>query len=170
MSYIKNNRFLLLIIAALLIVNIGLLYYGFRDKRSQGHKKESRDPRAYVKMKLEKEVGFSTEQLAAYDDLRTKHFDSLKPMFDELRIAKDNFFNLLYQPQVSDSVISASAAVICGKQEAIDLKMIRHFRNLRGLATEEQRPKMDSFLQNITKRMAGGGRRGPGPEKNKDKK
>src|SRR5688572_28960778 len=114
MSYLRNNRILLLIIAALLIVNIGLLYYGFWYKGSRGHKKENRDPRTHVKMKLEKEVGFNKEQLDAYDNLRTKHFDSLKPMFEELRIAKDSFFNLLYRPQVSDTIISRYASTVCG--------------------------------------------------------
>lgn len=168
MSYLRNNKVLLLIIAALLIVNFGLLYYGVRKKGHAGPRKG--DPKEWAKKKLEKEVGFNQEQLASYEELRTKHFDSLKPMFDELHIVKDSFFNLIYQPQVSDSAIAIYAARVCGKQETIDMKMLRHFRNLKALATDEQKPKMDSFLQSITQRMAGGGRRGPGPDKGKDKK
>ena len=169
MSYLRNNKVLLVIIAALLIVNFGLLFYGVR-KKGHGSSPRKGDPKAWAIEKLKKDVGFNQEQIASYEDLRTKHFDSLKTMFDELRIAKDSFFNLLYQPQVSDSAISIYAARVCGKQEAIDMKMLRHFRNLKTLATNEQKPRMDSFLQSITHRMAGGGRHGPGPDKGKDKK
>lgn len=169
MSYLRNNKVLLLIIAALLIVNFGLLFYGVRKKDHGGGPRKG-DPKTWAIDKLKKEVGFNQEQIASYEDLRTKHFDSLKTMFDQLRMAKDSFFNLLYKPQVSDSDISIYAARVCGKQEAIDMKMLRHFRNLKALATDEQKPRMDSFLQSITQRMAGGGRRGPGPDKGKDKK
>lgn len=169
MSYLRNNKVLLLIIAALLIVNFGLLYYGVR-KKDRGHGPRKGDPKEWVIDRLKNDVGFNQEQIATYEDLRTKHFDSLKQMFDELRIAKDSFFKLLYQPQVSDSAINIHAAKVCGKQEAIDMKMLRHFRNLKALASNEQKPKMDSFLQNITQRMIGGARHGPGPDKGKNKK
>ena len=169
MSYLRNNKVLLLIIAALLIVNFGLLYYGVR-KKDRGHGPRKGDPKEWVIDRLKNDVGFNQEQIATYEDLRTKHFDSLKQMFDELRIAKDSFFKLLYQPQVSDSAINIHAAKVRGKQEAIDMKMLRHFRNLKALASNEQKPKMDSFLQNITQRMIGGARHGPGPDKGKNKK
>ena len=168
MSYLRNNKVLLLIIAALLIVNFGLLFYGVR-KKGHGDRPRKGDPKEWAIEKLKKEIGFNQEQIASYEDLRTKHFDSLKTMFDELRMAKDSFFNLLYQPQISDSVINLYAAKVCNKQEAIDMKMLRHFRNLRALATDEQKPKIDSFLQSITQRMSGGGRHGPGPDKDKAK-
>jgi len=169
MRYLKNNKILLLIIGALLIVNLGLLYYGVWDHRP-GSRGKAINMRERMKMKLEKEVGFSKDQLAKYDEMRTQNRDSLEILFEELHLAKDSFFSLMYSSQVPDSVISLYSARVCGKQQAIDLRMIHHFRSLKELATNEQKPKMDSFLQSIIQRMAGGGRRGPGPDKGKDKK
>ncbi len=160
MTYFRNNKMLLLIIAALIVTNIGVLYFHVWKK----HKPRHRSMKEMVMEKLEKEVGFSKQQLATYDTIRTKHFESMGPLFEELKSAKENFFKLVSQPDVSDSVISNYSSAISNKQESIDTKMLRYFWSLKNICTEEQKPKMDSFLVNITKRMSGGGgRRGPGP-------
>ena len=165
MNYFKNNKVLLLVIAALILVNLGLLYYGFFD-----HGKREGPPKGFgnrdsmiarTERKLRNEVGFNDDQIKQYEALRTKHFDSLDNKLDELGKAKENFINLVYQPQLSDSVINAAAEKVCEKQKAIDEQMLRHFVSVRQLATEEQRPRMDSFLQKITKRMSGRGKMGP---------
>jgi Spy/CpxP family protein refolding chaperone len=165
MNYFKNNKVLLLVIAALILVNLGLLYYGFlnRNKRVGGPRgsfnKDSMMAR--TERKLRNEVGFNDAQIKQYEALRTKHFDSLDIKLEELGKAKENFINLVYQPQLSDSSINAAAGKVCEKQRSIDEQMLRHFVSVRQLATEEQRPRMDSFLQKITKRMSGRGRMGP---------
>ncbi len=163
MSYLKNYKLLVLIIAALFITNIGLLYFYVWKKHNTPH----RSMKEQVLSRLEKEVGFSKEQLAAYDSMRTKHFESIGPMFEELRLAKDSFFRLINQPVINDSIIDQYSMQIRIKQQAIDIKMLKYFRLTKSLCTEEQLPKMDSFLQSITKKMYGGGRRRPGPDQNK---
>ena len=166
MTYFKNNKVLLLVIAALILVNLGLLYYGFidRDDKHVSRTPPSRtDMLNRTKEKLRKDVGFSEDQIKQYEQLRTTHFDSLDPKFEELGKAKENFLNLLFQSNVSDSAISAASEKICAQQKSIDEQMLRHFISVRQLATEDQRPKMDSFLQKITKRMSG---RGRGPKQN----
>ncbi len=166
MNYFKNNRVLLLVIAALIIVNLGLLYKGFIDRP----KKPTREPMSRdamierTKKKLKEEVGFNDDQINKYIELRTKHFDSIHPKFEDLEKTKESFLNLVYQTNLSDSAIHSGSAKICEEQTAIDEQMLRHFVSLRQLATEEQRPKMDSFLQKIIKRMTGGR---PGPSKDK---
>jgi Spy/CpxP family protein refolding chaperone len=163
MSYIKNNKVLLLIIAVLLLTNIGLLYFQVWKKHYPSHK----SMKEQVMMKLENDVGFSKQQLTKYDSMRTKHFESMKPMFDELNAAKDSFFGLMLQPQVTDSVIWQYSSRISEKQQAIDIKMLRYFWSIKEISTREQRPKMDSFLQNITKRMSGGSHRSADRGRNK---
>jgi protein CpxP len=163
MSYLRNNKLLLLIIAVLIITNIVVLY--FHVWRKQGIRHPSM--KEMVMKKLEKEVGFSKQQLATYDSLRSKHYESMRPLFDELKSAKDNFFSLAGKPEVADSVINNYSTAVSIKQNAIDKKMLHYFWSLKNICTEDQKPKMDSFLTDITKRMAGGGRRGPGPEKDK---
>ncbi len=177
MSYLRNNKALLLIITALLVVNIGLLYYGFwkgERKTSKTERPSDEQRMRMTKEKLRDEVGLNESQLNQYVDLRKKHFEDLRPIFDELRLAKDSMFNSLNQTGNSDSLTRIYTDKVCDKQKSIDTKMLNYFRSLKGIATNEQQPKMDSFIMNMTKRMAGGpgGKRGPGPghEKEKDKK
>ena len=163
MSYLKNNKVLLLIIAILIVTNIGLLYFNAWKKPRLQHK----SMKEVVMEKLEKEVGFTKQQLAIYDSIRTNHFKSMEPMFKELSMAKEDFFKLVNHPAVPDSVVYSYSSAISNKQQAIDSKMLRYFWSLKDICTEEQKPRMDSFLLNITKRMAGGGQRGPGPGRDK---
>lgn len=163
MSYFKNYKLLLLIILALFITNIGLLYF-YVWKKNYAPRKSMKEQ---VLSRLEREVGFSKEQLAAYDSMRTKHFESIGPMFEELRIAKDSFFRLIHQPEMSDSAIDQMSMKIRVKQQIVDIKMLKYFRLTKALCTNEQLPKMDSFLQSITSKMYGSGRRRPGPDKMK---
>ena len=60
MSYLRNNKLLLLIIVCLIVTNIALLY--FYVWRNQHPPRKSM--KEVVMEKLEKEVGFSKEQLA----------------------------------------------------------------------------------------------------------
>ena len=168
MNYFKNNKALLLIIAALIVVNLCLLYFGFMGKdKSPGPRKQPTraDMVKWTEKKLKDEVGFSDDQIKQYEALRTKHFDSLDSKIEELGKAKESFINLTFQNNPSDSAINAASAKVCEKQRAIDEQMLRHFVSVRQLATDEQKPKMDSFLQRITRKMSGRGRMGP-PKKN----
>lgn len=170
MSYLRNNKVLLAIIATLLVVNIGLLYYSFwRDEHRHDRTMEmkgKREDRGRSSIRLEKEVGFSAGQLEAFEKIRKENRERLKPLFDELKIAKDSFYGLLMKPAAPDSLINRYATAVSEKQEAIDRTMLQHFVQLKSLATAEQQPKMDSFIASIVRRMAGH----RGPEKPKEKK
>jgi hypothetical protein len=160
MSYLRNNKVLLLVIAVLLLTNIGLMYFSFWKK----HPAERKSMREDIRVKLISEVGLDSAQIKAYDTLRKAHFESIKPMFTELRTAKDSLFKIIHQPGVSDSSITLFSTGIFEKQQAIDLKIHRYFRSLREMCTDQQKPKLDSFLVNMASRMSWGNRRGPNTE------
>jgi hypothetical protein len=164
MNYLRNNRILLLIITALLVTNTGLLYFYVWKKKNRATFTSMRE---HVLMRLENEVGFSKDQLALYDSMRTKHFESMKPLLGELKGAKENFFKLVSQSDISDSLINAYAANVCEKQKTIDVRMLSYFLSLKKICTDEQKPKMDSLVVSITQRMAGPNRGVPGKEKHK---
>jgi len=164
MNYFKNNRVLLLVITALILVNLALLYFGFTDKEARKPPMTPAERMKRTEEKLKNEVGFNDDQIKKYEELRKKHFDSIHPKFEQLEETKESFLNLVYQNNLTDSAIQAGSSKICDEQRSIDEQMLRHFVSLRQLATEEQRPKMDSFLQRIIKRMTG---RGPGPDREK---
>jgi len=162
MSYIKNNRVLLLITSVLLVANIGLLYYFVFNKPE----KPSRPPIINPIEKVKIEVGLNDEQAVAYDSLRSQQFRNMKPLFKELTKSKEDFFSLIYQQGVSDSVLNSYASRIGEKQMELDISTFHYFQSIKALCTEEQKPKMDSFITQIVKRIISNN----GPRRPSDKK
>ena len=167
MSYLRNHKLLLLIISVLLIANIGLLYFFVFNKPS--HDKQPMDPAEMRKRSVEKvknEVGLNDEQAAQYDSLRSNQFKNMKPLFEDLTKTKEDFFSLIYQQGVSDSVINSYASRIGEKQMQLDISTFHYFQSIKDLCNEEQKPKMDSFIKQIVKRIINNN----GPRRPSDKK
>jgi len=165
MSYLRNHKLLLLVISVLLIANIGLLYFFVFNKPQ----KTQRPPIANPIEKVRKDVGLNDQQTALYDSLRSNQFKNMKPLFQDLTKSKEDFFSLIYQPNVSDSVLTAYLSKIGESQTALDLSTFRYFQSIKALCTEEQKPKMDTVIKQIVKRIINNGARRPPPDK-KDKR
>jgi Spy/CpxP family protein refolding chaperone len=144
----SNNRSYLFIIFILLVVNIAMAWFFFWYKPAR----RERD-RIDIAEMLKKEVGFNEEQLKQFEVLYKQHHENLKPLFDSVRKAKEQFYQLLLQPQVSDSLKNAKAVVIGEKQQALDMAVYNNFLEIKKLCTPEQQPKFDSTLQQVVKRM-----------------
>lgn len=171
MSYLRNHKLLLLIISVLLIANIALLYfYVFNRKHSHAAKMTQAQMRGEAIKKVKNEVGLNDQQVTLYDSLRSQQFRNMKPLFEDVTKAKEEFFSLIYQQGVSDSVLNAYASRIGEKQMALDVSTFHYFQSIKALCTEEQKPRMDSFIKQIVKRIIyNGPPRRPSSE-NKDKK
>jgi protein CpxP len=167
MSYLRNHKLLLLIISVLLVANIALLYFFVFNKPSHPPKLTSEEMRRKANEKVKNEVGFNDTQLVTYDSLRMNQFKNMKPLFKDVTSSKEDFFSLIYQEGVSDSVINAYASKIGEKQMALDLSTFRYFQSVKELCTEEQKPKMDSFIKQIVKRIINNGQRRPAEKKDK---
>jgi len=166
MSYIKNNRVLLLITSVLLIANFGLLYYFVFNKPSHPDKISSDEMHRRSIEKVKKEVGLNNEQAILYDSLRTQQFRNMKPLFNDLTKSKEDFFSLIYQQSLSDSVLNSYASKIGEKQMALDISTFHYFQSIKALCTDEQKPKMDSFITQVVKRIISNN----GPRRPSDKK
>ena len=168
MSYLRKHKLLLLVISVLLISNIGLLYFFVFNKPNHEQREIGSDERRKMAMeKVKKEVGLNDEQSVLYDSLRSQQFKRMKPFFEELTKSKEDFFALIYQQGVSDSVVNAYASKIGEKQMQLDISTFHYFQSIKALCTEEQKPKMDSFIKQIVKRIINnnGPRRTPSDKK-----
>lgn len=141
---------LLFIIAVLLISNIALVVYVFTGGRCS-HTPPSRDQqnKSGITSALEKEVGFSEQQLAQYKNLREEHWKIAKPLFDSMQKGKELLFKLTQTAAVEDSVVQNAAASIAASQKLMELQSFRHFKQVRDLCTQEQLPRYDSVLKKI---------------------
>ena len=169
MSYLRNHKLLLLIISVLLIANIGLLYFFVFNKPGRPHRPTDKEMHDQAVKKVKNEVGLNDEQAILYDSLRTTQFKNMKPLFQDLTKSKEEFFSLIYQQGVSDSVVNSYASRIGEKQIALDISTFHYFQSIKALCNEEQKPKMDSFIKQIVKRIINNGPRRPASDKKERK-
>jgi Spy/CpxP family protein refolding chaperone len=171
MSTTSRNKNLIFIIVVLLLTNIAVLAYFLWFKKPVEKPRLTQEKRAGMMIEmLQKEAGFNDEQIAQYKQLKDLQEKTVKPMFDEMRKAKDSLFRLITNPAVNDSVINSVADIIAQKQKALDLQTFNHFKNLRALCKDqEQAIKYDSAIFRLFKKMGKQMKRGePAAESKKD--
>lgn len=156
---IAKNKVLLIIVGVLLLVNLGVLLLFLNMKQSGGPRLGRDRGRQGMAEILEKKAGFSKQQLKAYQELREQHWTKMKPLLADIRNARDSFYRLLYQPEVTDSVLSRAGDVIAARQKAVDLQTFRHFQQVRNLCDDTQRPKLDTLIHQVMYKMGGPFRR-----------
>jgi periplasmic protein CpxP/Spy len=154
MTYIKNNKVLVLIIGVLLLSNVALLYFYLRKPCTNKNQGGGQSPREYMIGRLKNEVGFSDDQVSKYTELSDKHKEAMKPLFNDIYLAKDSLYKMLQLPQQpADSVINQQLDRIGEKQEAIDQRIFNHFYTLKQICTPDQQPKYDSVIQDVIRHM-----------------
>jgi Spy/CpxP family protein refolding chaperone len=157
-----KNKILILLVAVLLLANITLLYF-FLNKPQ--HNKGGRQGReAAMTAFLEKEIGFSPQQLKQYDSLGNTHRETMRVVLDSMRNAKELLLKQLAADNFTDSAMVQAADQSAGKQREMELAMLRHFKSIRNLCTPAQQPKFDSLYYKMMWRR--GGMRQPGGKKN----
>ncbi|MET0243472.1 MAG: periplasmic heavy metal sensor [Flavitalea sp.] len=152
-SSLKSRR-LIVIIIILLLTNIGILLF-FLWPKFKGENPGPGKQGYGMTETLKREVGLDSNQVKELAHLREEHWKKMKPMFEDLQNTKNSFYALLKTPETPDSVILRAADAIAAKQKAIDMQVFTHFRTARTVCTPDQRPKYDSIIQVIIKRMSG---------------
>ena len=167
MTYIRNNKTLVFIIAILLLSNIALLYSFVTKGGKNDHpeSEKSTSARKYMIETLTNEVGFNQEQIAQYEQMSDKHKQIIKPLFQEIKLTKDSLYKMLEEAAVSDSTVNYYLNMIGEKQKSIDQKIFYHFLSLREICTAEQRSKFDTVVQRIVKNMINSSSKKSGKDK-----
>ena len=154
-------RNLLIIIGALLLTNAAVLVY-FLSKEKAPVAAQPERTRSTVTEMLQDEVGFNEEQTAKYKELKDKQREKIKPMYDNMRKAKDSLFRLLSYPDTPDSMLDKASDVIAQRQKELDNETFNHFRRVRTLCTPEQLPQYDSLVIRLVRKMGKPFRHGEG--------
>jgi len=145
-------RNLLIIIGALLLTNVAVLVYFLRQEKAPATEQPGRT-RSTVTEMLQDEVGFSEEQTAKYKELKDKQREKIKPMYENMRRAKDSLFRLLSYPDTPDSVLNKAGEVIAQRQKELDIETLNHFRRVRALCRPDQLPQYDSLVIRLLRKM-----------------
>ena len=153
MNAIKKNKVLLTIIAILLLANIGILVFFLGQNPARASSEASESIHRSFSDFLRQDVGFSEEQVKEFQSLKKEHKSIVKPLFEDLRVTKEEFYNRIHDTTLTGTRIDSAARPIGDKQMLIDAQTFRHFRNLRRLCTAEQKHKFDSLFPEMVKRM-----------------
>jgi Spy/CpxP family protein refolding chaperone len=153
MNNMTKTKTLVTIIIFLLITNVAMMIFFIVQskpvKRQRNHEANG------MYNSLQNEVGFSREQLGKYQSLRKEQLQRVKPLFNEVRNAKKDFYSLIYSENISDSLINADADSIAQKQKSLDMQMFLYFKNIRNICRPDQTQKFDSTIKKEVARMVG---------------
>jgi Spy/CpxP family protein refolding chaperone len=160
MKQFTQNRFLVLLVAILLVANLALMLYFFAFR----HRDESGRMPPRVSDFVQKELGLTPDQAAKFQQLRDQHKEAIRPVMDDMKKLKDSLYGLLKRPQINDSAARALANDIGEKQKEWELMIFHHFQKVRALCDSSQLPKFDSLVHQMINRGPWSRRKHP-PEK-----
>ncbi|HEY2721454.1 MAG TPA: periplasmic heavy metal sensor [Chitinophagaceae bacterium] len=146
MKQFTQNKLLVLLVAILLIANLGLMFYffAFRGRHQTGEM----TPRP-VSDFVEKQLGFNADQTARFQQLRDQHKEAVKPVIDDMKKLKDSLYNLLQRPQLNDTMAVSLIDKIGEKQKEWELMIFHHFQKIRAICDSSQLPKFDTLVHRM---------------------
>jgi flagellar basal body-associated protein FliL len=146
MKRLTQNKFLVLLVAILLVANLALMLYFFVFNKP---KDEGR--RLSPSEFMQKKIGFNEQQAAKFQQLRDQHKEAIKPVMEEMKKLKDSLYNLLKEPGSNDSTAITLTNKIGEKQKEWELMIYHHFQKVRAICDSSQLPKFDSLVHRIIK-------------------
>lgn len=144
MKQFTQNKFLVLLVAILLVANLCLMLYFFVFK--DRHEPERSRP---VSDYMQRELGLNPEQTEKFKQLRDEHRAAVKPVVDDMKRLKDSLYKLLQDPQANDSSARAIAEQIGDKQEEWEILIFHHFEKVRAICDSSQLPKLDTMVHKL---------------------
>lgn len=143
-----NKKFYTVLIIILLLANmvtIGIFWI----KRGQNSLQFKGRPAQFII----KELKLNPNQQEKYLDMVREHQNGSKPIKDEIRAAKEHFFDLLKKPNASDAEKQTAAKKVSVLTEKLDLFTFDHFASLRAICTPAQQQKFDEIITAVIEKM-----------------
>ena len=99
------------------------------------------------------ELQLSNEQIKQYKNLLESNKLVMQPLLDQLRLAKQEFFNEIPANRFDHETLTRKQAAINSIQNKIDRQMLRHLTQLYFLCNETQQKKLLVTLHRIEEQM-----------------
>ena len=148
MKQFTQNKVLVLLVAILLVANLGLMLYFFIGRNNHNHASSNRPVSDFI----QKKVGFNADQTARFQQLRDQHRQDVKPVIEGIKKLKDSLYRLLQGPEVNDSIAENLVNEIGEKQKQWELMIFHHFQKVRAICDSSQLPKFDTLVHRMVTR------------------
>lgn len=166
MNPASKNKLLVGLVIVLLIANaITLAMFWV------GKSKPAPTPKGGPKDFLVKELQFDTKQKEQLEVLVKDHREAADQLREKTKQAKEQFFHLLQETNVTDSLKQSAATSVSEFTEELDILTLNHFQKIRALCTPSQQQKFDKIINEVVRMMGqprppmgpGGDHKGPPP-------
>ena len=149
MNPLAKNKLLVWLVVLLLVANVATITMFWLNKKSNQPTKPNGAPKEF----LIKELKLDTKQQEQLEVLVKEHRAAAQQLRRKTREAKESFFDLLKQANVTDSAKQAAAKAVSVITEELDLLTLNHFQKIRSLCAPEQQTKFDEILHQVTSMM-----------------
>ncbi len=168
MENYKRNTGIYIIIGVLVFVNIATLgsmwyfrpnmksvlqiHHGLPPGPPQGLLPGSPPRSGGIEMILKEEINFSDEQMTAFFPLREKHKQQTSLLLSDMQKLKGEIINTVISGD--DAKANEISLQIGEKQKQLEFNVYDHFKSIRNICTDKQKPKFDSFVDDMGKMLA----------------
>ena len=145
----KNSKTLLVLIAILLLANIGGLIFFLLNKPCREKENASNDRKNAMRGYLSNDIGFSETQMVSYDTLTAQHRRDMQPLFDSLKKEKEKRLKYISQYSFADTAITTAVGKTAARQQLVELKMLMHLKDVRNICSDKQKVKFDTSIYKV---------------------
>jgi hypothetical protein len=156
MKNIVKNKMVTWIIVILVLANLVTLVIFWAGRIHQMNDGSSRE---FLAGKLK----FDENQKKQYFELAEAHHKNAQKIRDKIKLSKDAFFDLIKEPNLSDSTLKTAARKVGMNLEELDIYTLEHFKKVRALCNPEQQKSFDTILHQITGAVSDQNRPSPPP-------
>ena len=135
----ENTRFLKIMIAILLLINISTLTFMWLQRPGAHGPKGPADF-------LIKSIGLDADQQSGFARLRESHQRAMRDLRQQNGVVRQRFYDFLATPQVDSTQWQSLADSIAASQKRMEMTTFRHFQTVRALCRPEQQPRFDAVI------------------------
>jgi periplasmic protein CpxP/Spy len=148
MTQSSTGKLLLWAVVILIVANITLLFFLFRDR---GDRRQGEQP--HVASFLEKELALDSAQKQSFEKLKQQHEQRTQEIRRAIRDEKDELFDHFSDslPSIQKDSITKMIGDNMGKLEVLTFD---HFRQVRQMLNKQQQDKFDKIIQKVLRMMA----------------
>lgn len=147
---LSKNKILFWAVILLMIANVAILVTLWLAPNQQ--RKNKGTPADY----LIKELALNKEQQNKLHEMAKEHHAQSIKIRGQIKEARHDFFELLNQPVVTDSMKKSAAENVSKNLEQLDLLTFNHFKQLREICTPQQQKKFDEIIEEVLQMIASG--------------
>lgn len=139
MKAITSNKWVLLLVIFLVLTNIALAIFAFSSRRKSENT-------------FKQQVGLTDAQSKIFEEKKKAYFTEMKPQWERVAELKDSLYHRMGDAELTDSAIEDFVQRWHEINRHSDIKLFKHFRDMRQECTPEQVPIYDSVVRKMIAR------------------